>query len=293
MTIFKGCGVAVVTPFDNDGKFNSYEYENLINFLISNGADAIVSCGTTGEASTLSSAEKTEVIKCCVDIVNKRVPVIAGTGTNCTENAVNATKEAYKAGVDACLLVTPYYNKTTQKGLIKHFESIAASADLPLILYSVPSRTGLNITPQTAYALSKTENIAAIKEASGDITQIAQIAALCGDDLQIYSGNDDQTVSILSLGGIGVISVLGNIAPKNVHDMVFEYLEGDRDKALKLQLEAMTIIKALFCEVNPIPVKQALNLMGKNVGSCRMPLCEMEEANVEFLKKEMQKYGLI
>ena len=290
--VFTGAAVAIVTPFNENGV--DYEkFGELIDYQIENGTDAIVVCGTTGESATMPDEEHLDAIKYCVKRVNKRVPVIAGTGTNDTPHCIRLSKKAEEYGADALLLVTPYYNKATQKGLIKHFTMVANEVNIPIILYSVPSRTGVNIKPETAKELSKIENIVAIKEASGDMSQVAKIAQLCGDDLVIYSGNDDQIVPILSLGGKGVISVLSNVAPKDTHDIVASYLEGDVKKSLKLQLKALELIDALFIEVNPIPVKTALNIMGLNVGKLRMPLCEMEEKNEAVLKDALKNYGLI
>ncbi len=293
MTVYKGSGVAIVTPFKPDGSVNYECYEKLIEFQIENGTDAIISCGTTGEASTLSDDEQVAVVECAVKAAKKRVPVIAGAGSNDTEHGIKLSKAVQKAGADALLLVTPYYNKTTQKGMIKHFQMTANAVDLPIILYSVPSRTGLNITPATAYELSKTENIVAIKEASSNIVQIAEIAELCGDSLQLYSGNDDQIVPILSLGGIGVISVMANIIPRDTHDLVMHYLNANPKESLRLQLKSMGLVRALFCEVNPIPVKAALNLMGFDVGGLRMPLTTLEDKNLDLLKTEMSSYGIL
>ncbi len=293
MTVFKGSGVAIVTPFNVDGSVNFECYEKLIEYQINNGTDAIISCGTTGEASTLSDEEQIAVVECAVKAAKKRVPVIAGAGSNDTEHGIKLSKAVQKVGADALLSVTPYYNKCTQKGLVKHYQMIANSVDLPIILYSVPSRTGVNITPATAYELSKTENIVAIKEATGNIVQIAEIAELCGDKLDLYSGNDDQIVPILSLGGIGVISVIANVTPKDTHDLVMHYLNGNCAEALKIQLKSMGLVRALFCEVNPIPVKAALNLMNMNVGGMRMPLTEIEPVYLELLKKEMTAYGIL
>lgn len=293
MSLFTGAGVAIVTPFHNDGTVNYPKLKELIEFQIENHTDAIIICGTTGEASTLTDEEQIECVRFTAEVVNKRIPVIAGAGSNHTEHAISLAQGCEKAGADGLLLVTPYYNKTTQKGLIMHYKAIAQSTKLPIILYNVPSRTGLNIAPKTCYELSKVENIVAIKEASGNISQIAETAALCGPDFDLYSGNDDQIVPILSLGGKGVISVLSNVAPKDTHDMVEKYLSGDTKSATQLQLKAIDLIKALFIEVNPIPVKAALNLMGFDVGNCKMPLCDMDEKNLELLKKEMKAYGLI
>ena len=293
MPIFTGSGVAIVTPFNEDETINYPELKRLIEFQIENSTDAIVICGTTGEASTLTDEEQIECIKFTVEVVNKRVPVIAGAGSNHTAHAIELAQGCERVGADAVLLVTPYYNKTTQKGLIKHYKMIAESINIPIILYNVPSRTGLNITPQTCYELSKIKNIVGIKEASGNLSQVAEIAALCGEDFHIYSGNDDQILPVLSLGGLGVISVLANIMPKETHDMVASYLEGDSKKATKMQLEYLHLINELFSETNPIPVKTALNLMDFNVGNCKMPLCEMDNKNLENLKEAMKDAGLL
>lgn len=293
MSIFTGAGVAIVTPMNEDGSVNFESFRNLVEEQIAGGTDCIVVCGTTGEASTLTHEEHLECIKFVVDVVNKRIPVIAGTGSNCTDTAVYLSKEAEKYGVDGVLVVTPYYNKATQNGLVKHFTTIANSINLPVVLYNVPSRTGCNILPETVVKIiSAARNVVAIKEASGNISQVAKLAKLTKGAIDIYSGNDDQIVPILSLGGKGVISVLSNIAPKQTHDIVAEYLKGNIEKSRELQLEALDLCDALFCEVNPIPVKAALNLMGKNVGSLRMPLTEMEEANKEKLKRAMKEYGI-
>lgn len=293
MSIFVGSGVAIVTPFNNDGSVNYDSLGKMIDFQIDNGTDAIVICGTTGEASTLSDDEQIETIKYAVDRTNKRVPVIAGAGSNDTKHGVELCKRAQNVGADGLLIVTPYYNKTTQKGLKKYFESMAGSVDIPVIMYSVKGRTGLNIAPKTVKELSKVDNIVAIKEASGDISQVAEIAALCGDDIDIYSGNDDQILPVLSLGGKGVISVLANVAPRDTHDMVAKFLKGDIEGAKKLQLNALELINDLFIEVNPIPVKAALNMMGSNAGVYREPLVEMEEENYAKLQNAMKNYGLI
>ncbi len=292
MTMFKGSGVAIVTPFNEDGTVNFECYERLVNFQIENGTDAIISCGTTGEASTLTDDEQIEVIKCAVSAAKKRVPVIAGAGSNDTEHGVRLCKASQQAGADGCLLVTPYYNKTSQRGLIKHFETLAKSIDIPIMLYSVPTRTKLVIEPKTIYELCKVDNIVAIKDANNDIVKTAETVELCGDKIDIYSGNDDQIVPILSLGGIGVVSVLANVAPKQTHDMVMSYLNGDLKTSLKLQIEALELVRALFIEVSPMPVKAALNLMGFNVGNCRMPLVDLEERNLQTLKQAMETYGI-
>lgn len=290
--IFKGCGTAISTPFGNDG-INFKEFEKFIEFQIKEGVDALIVCGTTGESATMSTDEKKQAIKFVVDTVKKRIPVIAGTGSNSTKTAIEMSKYAESVGADGLLLVTPYYNKTTQEGLVAHFKAIANSTSLPIIIYSVPSRTGLNVTPSTCLELSKISNIVAIKEASGDLSQIAEIANLCGDNLNIYSGNDDQTVPILSLGGLGVISVLSNVAPKDTHNMVQNFLDGNVIKARELQLKSLNLIKALFCEVNPIPVKEAINMIGYDFGIPRLPLVELSNTGKEKLKKAMTEYGLI
>lgn len=291
-TVFTGAAVAIVTPFNENG-VNYEKFGELIDYQIENGTDAIVVCGTTGESATMPDEEHLEVIRYCVERVNRRVPVIAGTGSNDTPHCIKLSKRAEQYGADALLQVTPYYNKATQKGLIKHFGMVAEAVNIPIILYSVPSRTGVNIKPETVKKLSEIENIVAIKEASGDMSQVAKIAQLCGDDMTIYSGNDDQIVPILSLGGKGVISVLSNIAPKDTHDIVAKYLEGDVKGSLALQLGALELIDALFSEVNPIPVKTALNILGFGAGQLRMPLCEMEEANERLLRTALKNYGLL
>lgn len=290
--IFKGCGTAIVTPFTNDG-VNFEEFGKLIEDQIKNGIDAIIVCGTTGEASTMTLSEKQETIKYAIEKINKRVPVIVGTGANCTATAIEMTKFAEEAGADAALVVTPYYNKTTQGGLVAHYSAIASETKLPIILYSVPGRTGVNILPETCKKLSEIPNIVAIKEASGNISQVAEIASLCGDELAIYSGNDDQVVPILSLGGLGVISVLSNVAPKFTHDMVYDFFNGNIEESRNKQLKALKLINALFSEVNPIPAKAALNMMGYDFGIPRLPLVEMTEAKKEVLKAEMKNMGII
>lgn len=280
--IFKGAATALVTPFINDN-VNFNELKNLIEFQLNNEIDALVVCGTTGESSTMSLQEKKETIEFTVKTVNKRVPVIAGTGTNCTKTTIELSKQAENLGADALLIVTPYYNKTTQEGLIAHYTKIAEATTLPIILYNVPSRTGLNIEPETCLKLSKIKNIVAIKEASGNISQVAKIASLCKNDLHIYSGNDDQILPILSLGGLGVISVFSNIEPKLTHDMIYKYLNGDIETATYIQLKYLKLINTLFCEVNPIPIKYALNKRGFNVGVPRFPLVELTEKNKYIL----------
>lgn len=288
--IFKGCGTAIITPFNENG-VNFDEFKKLIEFQISEGTDALIVCGTTGEASTMTLEERKKTIEFAVKTANKRVPIIAGTGANCTQNAIDFTKWAESSGVDGCLVVTPYYNKTTQAGLIAHYKAIADSTLLPIIVYSVPSRTGVNITPETCFELSKIPNIVAIKEASGNLSQIAEIKALCRENLHVYSGNDDQIIPILSLGGIGVISVLSNIAPKYTHEMVYNYFEGNFEKAVDMQLDSIPLIKALFSEVNPIPVKAALNMIGYNVGTPRLPLIEMSEKGKDKLKIALEDFS--
>ena len=294
MPIFKGAGVAIVTPFTQDDKVNFEELGKMIDFQIAGGTDAIIICGTTGESSTLTHEEHDACIKFSVEHTAGRVPVIAGTGSNSTAEAIRLSTHAQNNGADALLLVTPYYNKATQKGLIQHYTAIANSVDLPIILYNVPSRTGVNILPQTAVTLAKNvKNIVAVKEASGNISQVAELAALADGCIDIYSGNDDQVVPLLSLGGVGVISVLSNVMPKLTHDMVMSYLNGDVKLSRQLQLSVMNLNKALFCEVNPIPVKEALNMMGWNAGAVRSPLCEMEPQHKELLRKELAAMKLI
>lgn len=294
MSLFKGAGVAVVTPMKADGKVDYENFAKLLEFQIQGGTDAVIVCGTTGEASTLTHEEHLEVIRYCVEVVAGRIPVIAGTGSNCTETAVYLSVEAQNAGVDGLLLVTPYYNKATQNGLYHHFKTVAQAIDIPILLYNVPSRTGCNLLPETIVRLCRdVENIVGVKEASGNISQIAHLAALADGCVDIYSGNDDQIVPILSLGGLGVISVLSNIAPAQTHEICQKFFEGDVAGSRKLQLEAIELCDALFCEVNPIPVKKALNLMGKKAGPLRMPLTEMEEGNTARLEKAMRNYGIL
>ena len=294
MSIFTGAGVAIVTPMNQDGSVNYEKFAELIEFQIANGTDAIIVCGTTGEASTLSHEEHLDVVKYCVEVVNKRNPVVAGTGSNCTETAIYLSKEAESYGVDGLLIVSPYYNKATQNGLYTHFKAIADAVNIPIILYNIQGRTGVNIAPATIARLANDcENIVAVKEASGNISQVAKIASLTKGTVDIYSGNDDQIVPIMSLGGKGVISVLSNIAPKQTHDICAKYLEGDVQGSMQMQLEAIDLIDALFCEVNPIPVKKALNLMGMGAGTLRLPLTDMEEANAVKLEKAMKDYGLL
>lgn len=277
--IFKGCATALVTPFDESGNVDFEELRKLIEFQILEGVDALVICGTTGESATLSTEEKKQIIEFSVQIAKKRVPIIAGTGSNNTQNTIELSKFSERVGANALLLVTPYYNKTTQVGLITHFFKISQSTSLPIILYNVPSRTGLNIEPKTCLELSKIDNIVAIKEASGNISQISEIAMLCKDNLSIYSGNDDQIIPTLSIGGLGIISVLSNIYPKYVHDMVDCYFKGNTKKALNMQLNALPLIHLLFSEVNPIPIKYAMNQVGFKCGIPRLPLVELSDAN--------------
>lgn len=293
MSVFTGAGVAIVTPMTETGAVNYPKLEELLEYQIANGTDSIIICGTTGEASTLTHEEHLEAIRFTIEKVAGRIPVIAGTGSNCTETAVYMSQEAEKYGADALLLVSPYYNKATQKGLIAHFTKIANSVKIPVILYNIQGRTGVNIAPETiAYLAKNVENIVAVKEASGNISQIAKIAQLAGDSIDIYSGNDDQIVPILSLGGKGVISVLSNIAPKETHDIVAKFMEGDVAGSLELQLKAIPLVDKLFCEVNPIPVKAALNMLGWEVGPLRMPLTEMEPDHQAQLKEAMAAFGV-
>ncbi|HEX2938712.1 MAG TPA: 4-hydroxy-tetrahydrodipicolinate synthase [Ruminiclostridium sp.] len=292
-TIFTGAAVAIVTPMNDDFTVNYEKLGEFIDFQINNGTDAIVICGTTGESATLTHEEHTKAIDYTVKKVAGRVPVIAGTGSNDTRYAVKLSLEAQKSGADALLLVTPYYNKTTQAGLIRHFNYIADRVDTPMIVYNVPSRTGCDIKPETYLELSKHPNIVAAKEANGNIASLAKTVSLCGDSLDIYSGSDELTVPILSLGGKGVISVLSNVMPKETHDLCAEFFKGDIDASRKVQLDCMGLIDALFCETSPIPVKEALNLMGFGVGECRLPLVSMQEKNLAFLKSELKKHNLI
>lgn len=292
-TIFTGAGVAIVTPFKEDGSVNYPALEKLLEFHIENGTDSIVICGTTGESATLTVKEHSEVIKFTVDTVNHRIPVIAGTGSNETAYAVELSNDAEKAGADALLIVTPYYNKTSQRGLVKHYNFIADRVSTPIIIYNVPSRTGVNVLPETYAQLCEHKNIVATKEASGNISQIAKTAALCGDKLDIYSGNDDQIVPIMSLGGKGVISVLSNICPKIAHDIPALYLEGKCKESAQLQLDYLELCNAMFMDVNPIPVKVAMRMMGFDVGSLRMPLCDMDDEHTDKLRNVLKKYNLI
>lgn len=294
MAIFKGAGVALITPFKDNKDVDFEKLEKMVDFQIENGTDSIVVCGTTGESSTLTHEEHTECIRVVVERTKKRIPVIAGTGSNCTETAIYLSKEAEKQGVDGLLLVTPYYNKATQGGLIEHYTEIAKSVDIPILMYNVPSRTGCNILPTTAATLVKNvDNIVGIKEASSNIEQIARLMALTEGKIDLYSGNDNQILPLLSLGGLGVISVISNIAPRETHDIVAKFLEGDLKGSLALQLKYMPLIDELFCEVNPIPVKAAAHLMGLIGPTLRRPLTEMEPANQEKLARAMKDVGLL
>ncbi len=294
MAIFKGAGVAIVTPMKENLEINYDKLDEILEEQIAGGTDSIIICGTTGESATMTEKEHMEAIRFTVERVKNRIPVIAGTGSNSTATAVELSKEAQKDGADGILVVTPYYNKATQNGLIAHYTTIAEAVDIPLIMYNVPSRTGCALKPETiAHLVKNVDNIAGVKEASGDIGNVAKIMHLCDGNIDLYSGNDDQVVPLLSLGGIGVISVLSNVAPRYVHDMVYKYLEGDVAGSCKMQLDAIPICDALFCEVNPIPVKAAMNLQGKNVGPLRAPLTEIEPAHRELLKKTMEEFGIL
>ncbi len=292
-TVFTGAGVAIVTPFTKDNKINYDKLAELLEFQIANKTDAIIICGTTGEGSTLDHEEHSNAIKFTVDVVNKRIPVIAGTGSNDTNYAVKLSNEAEKAGVDALLSVTPYYNKTSQRGLIQHFNYIADRVSVPIILYNVPSRTGVNIAPETYLELSKHERIVGTKEANGDISSVARTIALCGKDFSVYSGNDDQVTALMSLGGKGSISVLSNILPEVAHNIPAKFLEGNFEESRKLQLEYIDLCHDLFMDVNPIPVKEAMNMMGMDVGDCRLPLYRMTDAARDALRNTLAKHGLV
>ena len=293
MAIFTGAGVAIITPFHEDGSINYDQLKKLVDYHCENGTDSIVICGTTGESATMTEEEHLECIKRTIDFTAGRIPVIAGTGSNCTATAVELSREAAKAGADGLLVVTPYYNKATQKGLIEHYKAIAREADAPIIMYSVASRTGCNIEPATVAALVKeVDNIVGVKEASGNISQVAKIMQLTQGDIDLYSGNDDQIVPILALGGKGVISVLYNVAPRETHEICAKFFAGDIEGSRELQLKAIPLINALFSEVNPIPVKKAVSLMGMEVGGLRMPLTEMEEANAQKLAQAMRAFGI-
>lgn len=291
--LFTGAGVAIITPFNEDQSVNYEKFTEIVEYQLEKGTDAIVVCGTTGEAKTLSTEEHVKLIKLCVDVVNHKVPVIAGAGSNDTHYAVKLSNEAESCGVDAILSVTPYYNKTSQRGLITHYNYIADRVKTPIILYNVPSRTGVNIKPETYAELCKHPNIIATKEANGDISEIARTAALCGDNLSIYSGNDDQATAIMSLGGKGVISVLSNVVPGVAHDIVQKFLDGDYIGSRELQLKWLDLCNTLFADVNPIPVKEAMNMMGLDVGPVRLPLVEMDDAGKAKLRASLEKHGLI
>ena len=293
MAIFEGAGVALITPMNEDFSVNYDKLEEIIEEQIAGGTDCIITCGTTGEASTLTVEEHLDVIKRTVEIVKKRIPVIAGTGSNSTETAVEFSKEAQEYGADGVLVVSPYYNKATQKGLIKHFSEIANSIDIPVLLYNIPGRTGVNIEPETiAYLVNNVPNIVGVKEASGNFSNAVKILRLC-PEIDMYSGNDDKVVPLMSIGAKGVISVLSNVAPKQTHDMCRAALDGDFVKARKMQIEALDVIENLFTEVNPIPVKAAMNLQGKNVGPLRLPLTQMEKPHEDVLAKAMKEYGIL
>lgn len=291
--IFTGSAVAIVTPMNNDGSINFESYKNLLEFQITSGTDAIVVCGTTGESATLSDDEKHDLIKFTVDTVAGRVPVIAGTGSNDTKHAVELSMDAQTQNVDGLLIVSPYYNKTSQKGIVEHYTAIADSVNIPIILYNVPSRTGCDIKPQTCFELSKCENIVAIKEASGNISAVSKICALCKENLDVYSGNDDQTIPMLALGAIGVISVYANICPKKSHDIVWNFMNGNFELSRKIFFENLATIESLFCDVNPMPVKAALNFLGFDCGNCRLPLTNLSDENNEKIIKLLKQSGEI
>ncbi len=294
MAIFTGSGVAIVTPMKENLEVNYDKLDELIDFHVNNGTDCIVIAGTTGEGATLSMEEHRNVIRAAVEFTKHRIPVVAGTGSNCTKTAIQLTKEAEEDGADGALIVTPYYNKATQAGLIQHYSQIASETKLPIILYNVPGRTGCNILPETVATLVReNENIVGIKEATGNMAQASKTMYLCDGNLELYSGEDGLVVPLMAIGGIGVISVIANIAPKQTHDMCASYLAGDHETALKLQMKSLPLVDALFSEVNPIPVKRALNMMGMDVGSLRAPLCEMSDANAAVLKQAMTEYGLL
>ncbi len=294
MAVFEGAGVALVTPFTADGAVNYPKIEEIVEEQIAEGTDAIIVCGTTGEASTMSHEEHLDVIRYVCKVTDRRIPVIAGTGSNCTSEAVHLSVEAENAGCDGLLTVTPYYNKATQNGLITHFTKIAGSVKIPVLLYNIPGRTGVTMKPETIVRLCReVPNIVGVKEASGNFSAIAELMNLADGCVDVYSGNDDQIVPLLSLGGRGVISVLSNVAPARTHEICASYFRGDVKKSAQMQIEAIPLINALFCEVNPIPVKAAMNLMGREVGPLRLPLTEMEPQNKERLKKAMQEYGIL
>ena len=291
--IFTGAAVAIITPLNEDGTVNYDEFAKFVDWQLENGTDAIVICGTTGESSTLEVDEHIECIRWCINYVNGRCKVIAGTGSNSTASAIEMSKEACEDGADALLLVTPYYNKTSQRGLIAHYKAIHDATDKPIILYNVPSRTGVNILPETAAEIAKLPRVNGIKEASGNLDQIAEINELCGDELNIWSGNDDQIVDVLERGGKGVISVLSNVCPQETHDIVAKYLDGDTEGSKALMDKYMKLAKTLFCDVNPIPVKEAVNMLGFNAGHCRLPLIDMTDENKALMKTVLEEYKLI
>lgn len=291
--IFTGAAVAIITPMNEDGSVNYDEFARFVDWQLENGTDAIVICGTTGESSTLEVDEHIECIRWCINYVNGRCKVIAGTGSNSTASAIEMSKEACKDGADALLLVTPYYNKTSQRGLVAHYKAIHDATDKPLILYNVPSRTGVNILPETAAEIAKLPRVNGIKEASGNLDQVEKIHKLCGDELNIWSGNDDQIVDLLERGGKGVISVLSNVCPQETHDIVAKYLDGDIEGSKALMEKYMKLAKTLFCDVNPIPVKEAVNMIGYKAGHCRLPLIDMTDENKTLMKETLEEYGLI
>lgn len=293
MSIFTGSCVALVTPFNDDGSINFDKFIELLDYHLEHKTDAVLICGTTGEASTIDDKDQIECVRLAAKHINKRMPVIAGAGSNDTAHAVSLAKESEKAGADGLLIVTPYYNKTSQKGLIAHYTAIAEAVNIPIILYNVPGRTGMRIAPETCAELSKIPNIVAVKDATGDISSVAKTAALCGSSFDIYSGNDDQTLPILSLGGKGVISVTANIIPDEMHDICEAYFNGNHDKARQIQLDILGIFDAMFCDVNPMPVKEAMNILGYGVGSCKLPLVGISEEHIGYVKSELKKFGLL
>ncbi len=293
MSIFTGSCVALVTPFNDDGSINFDKFIELLDYHLEHKTDAVLICGTTGEASTIDDKDQIECVRLAAKHINKRMPVIAGAGSNDTAHAVSLAKESEKAGADGLLIVTPYYNKTSQKGLIAHYTAIAEAVNIPIILYNVPGRTGMKIAPETCAELSKIPNIVAVKDATGDISSVAKTAALCGSSFDIYSGNDDQTLPILSLGGKGVISVTANIIPDEMHDICEAYFNGNHDKARQIQLDILGIFDAMFCDVNPMPVKEAMNILGYGVGPCKLPLVDISEAHIGYVKSELKKFGLL
>ncbi|PWM07248.1 MAG: 4-hydroxy-tetrahydrodipicolinate synthase [Clostridiales bacterium] len=293
MSIFTGSCVALVTPFNDDGSINFDKFIELLDYHLEHKTDAVLICGTTGEASTIDDKDQIECVRLAAKHINKRMPVIAGAGSNDTAHAVSLAKESEKAGADGLLIVTPYYNKTSQKGLIAHYTAIAEAVNIPIILYNVPGRTGMKIAPETCAELSKIPNIVAVKDATGDISSAAKTAALCGSSFDIYSGNDDQTLPILSLGGKGVISVTANIIPDEMHDICEAYFNGNHDKARQIQLDILGIFDAMFCDVNPMPVKEAMNILGYGVGPCKLPLVGISEEHIGYVKSELKKFGLL